>query len=142
MRRSSSFLWRASCPLSDRSRGESNRGERPLIAVVGPCASGKSTLVKALQERGYDAHEVTQEHSYVPTMWQRITKPDLLIYLDVSQKVASQRRASQSNVAWWSKLEQRLEHARQHADLCIQTDGLCAQEVLDRALAFLQHGSS
>jgi deoxyadenosine/deoxycytidine kinase len=125
--------------LNDRSTRESNREERPLIAVVGPCASGKSTLVKALQERGYDAHEVTQEHSYVPTMWQRITQPDLLIYLDVSQKVASQRRASESHVAWWSKSEQRLQHARQHADLCIQTDNLCSQQVLSQALAFLQH---
>jgi cytidylate kinase len=125
--------------LNDRYSGESNREERPLIAVVGPCASGKSTLVKALQERGYDAREVTQEHSYVPTMWERVTQPGLLIYLAVSQEVASQRRASESNVAWWDKLKQRLHHARQHADLCIQTDNLCSQEVLNRALAFLQH---
>jgi thymidylate kinase len=107
--------------------------------VVGPCASGKSTLVEALQAHGYDAHEVTQEHSYVPTMWQRFTKPDLLIYLDVSQEVAIQRRASESKVAWWDKLKRRLQHARQHADLCIQTDNLCSHEVLNRALAFLQH---
>jgi cytidylate kinase len=119
--------------------GELNREERPLIAVVGPCASGKSMLVKALQERGYDAREITQEHSYVPKMWQRITQPDLLIYLDVSQEVAARRRASESDATWWSKLEQRLQHARQHADLCIHTDNMCAQEVVARALAFLQH---
>lgn len=95
--------------------------------------------MKALQERGYDAREVIQEHSYVPTMWQRITQPDLLIYLDVSQEIAGQRRASESSVAWWDKLKQRLQHARQHADLFIETDNLCSQEVLSRALAFLQH---
>jgi thymidylate kinase len=95
--------------------------------------------VRALRERGYDAHEVTQEHSYVPTMWRRISQPDLLIYLDVSQEVASQRRAAESEVAWWDKLKQRLQHARQHADLRIQTDDLCSQDVLNRALAFLQY---
>jgi hypothetical protein len=94
--------------------------------------------VKGLKERGYNAREVTQEHSYVPTMWQRITKPDLLIYLDVSQEVAGQRRASEIQVVWWDKLEQRLQHARRHADLRIQTDNLSLQEVLSRALAFLQ----
>jgi thymidylate kinase len=95
-------------------------------------------LVRALQERGYDAHEVNQEHSYVPTMWQRITQPDLLIYLDVSQEVAGQRRASEADVSWWDKLKQRLQHARQNADLRIQTDDLSPQEVLARALAFLR----
>jgi hypothetical protein len=109
-----------------------------LIAVVGPCASGKSALVSALRERGYNAREVCQEHSCVPTMWQRITRPDLLVYLDVSQTVAGQRRSAESQVAWWDKLTQRLQHARQHADLWIQTDDLSAGEVLTTALAFLR----
>jgi thymidylate kinase len=72
-------------------------------------------------------------------MWQRITQPDLLIYLDVSQEVAGQRRSCESDVGWWHKLEERLQHARQHADLFIQTDNLCSQEVLSRALAFLEN---
>ena len=55
---------------------------RPLIAVVGVCAAGKSTLVQALRAEGFNARQVLQEHSYVPNMWQRITNPDLLIYLD------------------------------------------------------------
>jgi len=46
--------------------------EHPLIAVVGPCASGKTRLVQALRERGYNAREVAQNYSHVPTMWQRI----------------------------------------------------------------------
>ena len=50
-------------------------GSAPLIAIVGVCASGKSTLAKALRERGYNARQVLQEHSYVPYMWQRITRP-------------------------------------------------------------------
>jgi thymidylate kinase len=114
------------------------RKKRPLIAIVGPCASGKSTLVQALQERGYNAREVVQEHSYVPTMWQRITQPDLLVYLDVSWETARQRRPTGAGSGWWDELARRLRHARQHADIYILTDELSPQEVLDRTLALLE----
>jgi cytidylate kinase len=110
---------------------------RPLIAVVGPCASGKSLLVQALRERGYNAREVAQEHSHVPAMWQRITHPDLLIYLDTSWEVAHQRRPTDAGADWWDELARRLRHARQHADLYIHTDALTPQQVLDRVQAFL-----
>ncbi len=52
------------------------------VTLVGPCASGKSVLARALQDRGYDARQCSQEHSYVPDMWRRIGKPDVQIYLD------------------------------------------------------------
>jgi deoxyadenosine/deoxycytidine kinase len=113
-------------------------GERPLIAIVGPCASGKSTLVRALRERGYNAREVVQEHSYVPTMWQRITQPDLLIYLDVSWEAACQRRSTDAGPGWWDEMAHRLRHARQHADVYISTDALSPQEVLNQTLTFLE----
>src|SRR5207248_628641 len=51
------------------------------VVVVGVCSSGKSTLVSALCDRGYHASAVSQEHSYVPHLWQR-SNPDVLIYLD------------------------------------------------------------
>ena len=111
--------------------------KRPLIGVVGPCASGKSLLVQALLARGYNAREVAQEHSYVPTMWQRIAQPDLLVYLDVSWEVACHRRPTDAGTGWWAEVTQRLHHARQHADLYIHTDELTPQEVLERVLAFL-----
>jgi nicotinamide riboside kinase len=112
--------------------------ERPLIAVVGPCASGKSQLVRALRSQEYNAREVVQEHSHVPTMWQRITQPDLLIYLDVSWEIACQRRPTTAKAAWWDELSRRLRHARQHADLYIHTDALTPQEVFEETLAFLK----
>jgi deoxyadenosine/deoxycytidine kinase len=113
------------------------REKRPLIAVVGPCASGKTTLVQALRARGHNAREVVQEHSYAPIMWQRITQPDLLIYLDVSWEVACQRRPTDAEASWWDELAHRLRHARQHADLYILTDELTVQQVLDKVMAFL-----
>jgi thymidylate kinase len=106
--------------------------------VVGPCAAGKSLLVRALCERGHDAHEVAQEHSYAPAMWQRITQPDLLIYLDVSWEVACHRRPSDAGTDWWAEQAHRLRHARQHADLTLDTDGLTPEQVLDHTLAFLE----
>lgn len=107
--------------------------------MVGPCASGKSTLVKALRERGYNAREVTQEHSYVQTMWRQIASPDLLIYLQVSQDVAARRRAAEADAAWWDESKRRLQHARQHADLHVETDDLTTDQVLHVALSFLEH---
>ncbi len=110
---------------------------RLKVAVVGPCTSGKSTLVKALKEAGYDIRHVAQEHSYVPDMWQRFTKPDLLIYLDVTYQTAQQRR----KIDWGPErlVEQagRLAHARQHCDLYILTDDLTPDEVLNKVLALL-----
>jgi len=132
--------------LDNRQQGDSQREgvpqEHPLIAVVGPCASGKSTLVGALRERGYNAREIKQEHSYVETMWQQLTHPDLLIYLEVSQEVAGRRRAAEADAAWWGRLEQRLRHAREHANLHINTDHLSPEEVLARALSFLARDGS
>ena len=116
--------------------GEEKAG--PLVAVVGPCASGKSTLVERLEEAGYHVREVNQEHSYVPSMWQRITDPDLLIYLDVSQEAASERRRSEAGAAWWGAMEDRLRHALEHADLRIDTDGLTPEDVYEEAVAFLE----
>lgn len=111
--------------------------QRSLIAVVGPCAAGKSTLVRALRACGYNAREVAQDHSYVPYMWQRITQPELLIYLDVSAEVALRRRPSTAGPEWWEVQAHRLRHAREHADLYINTDHLNPQEVLEQVLAFL-----
>jgi deoxyadenosine/deoxycytidine kinase len=111
--------------------------ERPLIAVVGPCTAGKSTLVRALRERGYNAREVVQEHSHVPAMWQIFTQPDILIYLDVSWEIAHQRRNTDAGERWWNELARRLHHAREHADLYISTDQLTPEQVLDRAAGFL-----
>lgn len=110
----------------------------PLIAVVGVCAAGKTTLARALREHGYNARPVLQEHSYVPTMWQRVTKPDILIYLVADLETVRIRRHDPYFPAWLLEQElERLRHARAHADIVIDTSPLTPGEVLAQALAEL-----
>ncbi len=114
------------------------------IAVVGPCASGKSTLAESLRALGYDARQIAQEHSYVPDMWQRINKPDLLIFLDASLEACNQRKDLHLNLEDYREQGRRLEHARKLCDIFLTTDELSAEQVLRRVLAKLEdrHPSS
>ncbi|MFN2110733.1 MAG: hypothetical protein ACK2UI_13835 [Anaerolineae bacterium] len=111
---------------------------RQLIGIVGPCSSGKSTLARALRALGHHVKEIMQEHSSAPAMWQRITNPDVLIYLDVSMDVAAQREGLEQPSSWWvEEREFRLAHARAHCDLYIDTSALTPEEVLAQVLHFL-----
>jgi regulator of sirC expression with transglutaminase-like and TPR domain len=71
-------------------------------------------------------------------MWQRLTNPLFLVYLQVSYPLTVTRR--QLNWMEQDYLEQvhRLRHAYTHANLVIDTDPLNPHEVLDRILAFLK----
>ena len=106
------------------------------IGVVGPCKSGKSTLIRGLEAHGYQAIQIAQEHSFAPEMWQRIAKPDLLIYLhcDYASTVA---RGLDWSEAEYAQQGPRLAHARQHADFEISTDDPPPEEVLEAVLEFL-----
>lgn len=108
-----------------------------LIGVVGVCASGKSTLIRGLESRGYRARHIAQEHSYVKDMWKRITNPHVLIFLDTSYPVTVQRRQLNWLEADWAEQQRRLSHAREHADLTIQTDQRSADEVLAEVIQFI-----
>lgn len=110
----------------------------PLIGIVGPCAAGKTTLITGLKDYGYtQVRHIAQEHSYVADMWQRITHPDLLIFLDVSYPQTITRRRMNWTEAEYGEQVHRLRHARQHADLVVSTDDLSAAQVLQQVLAFL-----
>lgn len=108
------------------------------MGVVGPCCSGKSTLVSALVQRGFAARHIAQEHSFAPAMWQVIAKADVLIFLDVSFDVAQQRRWMDWKPADLEEEHRRLKHAREHCDLFVQTDALSAEQVLQRVLSVLE----
>ena len=113
-----------------------------LVKIVGVSAAGKSTLVAGLRALGYNARPVAQEHSQVPDMWKRIRPPDWLIFLDADLAAQGIRRP---DVSWdepWRHTELvRLAHARQHADLVIDTSLMSAESVLRRAVNFLRLSS-
>lgn len=108
----------------------------PRLVVVGVCSSGKSTLVRALRERGYNAKAVSQEHSYVQHLWQR-SKPDVLVFLDASIHTIRGRGRPRWPQSRLDDEHSRLDHARQHCDLYIPTDGLAPADVASRVLTFL-----
>jgi deoxyadenosine/deoxycytidine kinase len=113
-----------------------------VIGVVGPCAAGKSTLAARLAPHGYPLRHIAQEHSFVPDMWQRITRPDVLIYLDVSYEEAQRRRPQACSAADYAEQVHRLRHAREHADLVLDTDYLTPDEVEVQVLAFLSENNT
>lgn len=111
--------------------------DEPIIGIVGPCASGKSTLVSDLKLKNYHARHIAQEHSYVKDMWKQMSDPDFLIYLDVSFEMSITRTGTTRKRSIFEKQVARLEHARNHADLYIQTDDLNPRQVLNLVLDFL-----
>ena len=111
---------------------------RLLIGVVGPCGSGKSTLIKGLEKHGHRCRHIAQEHSYVKTMWQRLTNPDILIFLQCSFENSTTRRKLNWLPADHEEQMQRLSHALEHADFVIDTNSLSPAEVLTCALEYLE----
>lgn len=110
----------------------------PLIGIVGPCGSGKSTLIAGLEKCGYHCRHIAQEHSHVKHMWQVITKPDILIFLHCSFENSTRRRKLNWLPADYEEQQRRLSHAREHAHIVIDTDSLDPDEVLAQALTFLE----
>ena len=107
------------------------------IAIVGICASGKTTLVRGLREAGYDAYNVAQEHSCVHDFWNK-KHPDVLVMIDATLPTVKKRR-----VVYWGQdridtQHKRLADAKAHADLYIQTDDLDAAAVRQKVIDFLK----
>jgi hypothetical protein len=72
-------------------------------------------------------------------MWQRITNPDLLVFLDCSIATTRARRRDREFQAWILEEERhRLRHAREHCDFYVETDELTPDEILSRTVAFLE----
>jgi len=108
------------------------------IGIVGPCASGKTTLVRGLRLAGYPCKHIAQEHSYVADMWRQLTKPDILIYLDVSYNSSVSRRKLDWNESEFGQQVLRLQHAKNHSDFYINTEFLTPDQVLNLAVSFLE----
>jgi hypothetical protein len=116
----------------DRARAPDDR----KIVVVGPCASGKTALVQALQKFGYNARVSAQEHSAVERLWQR-SQPDVLIALTANLATIRQRRGP-SWPDWLLDVQlRRLQSAFASADLLIDTSRRNVSEMVAEVVAYL-----
>lgn len=118
---------------------EEDDERRPRLVVVGPCAAGKTTLVGNLRPKGYNIRLCTQEHSFVPDLWQRFSQADVLIFLDAELLTIARRQGRGDwTQAWLDEQRRRLAHARAHCDLYLPTDDLTREQVAERVELFLQ----
>lgn len=112
--------------------------DRPYrVIIVGPCASGKTTLVQRLRELGYDASVCAQEHSDIPTLWQR-TRPAATISLVVDLATLRSRRGPNWPEEIWRRQQGRLANARQSATVVIDTSTLTPSAVVALATESLR----
>jgi len=110
----------------------------PRIVVVGPCAAGKTTLVKYLRPHGFNIRSCAQEHSYVPRLWREFSRADILVFLDACLQTILRRLGRGQEAPINLEAEQRrLGDARSHCDLYLRTDGLTALQVAEIVEAFL-----
>ncbi len=107
------------------------------IGLVGVCGSGKTTLTNNLISYKFNVRQIAQEHSYVSDMWQRLSNPDVLIFLEVSYLVTKQRKPFKWSEKDYQQQLYRLRHANQYADLHIDTDKLTPEEVCNCVIDFL-----
>jgi cytidylate kinase len=108
-----------------------------IVGIVGPCGSGKSTLIHSIKTTQYQFRHIAQEHSYVPDMWRKITNPDFLIFLDASYETVTIRKKLNWSLEEYLIEQDRLDHARNHADLYLQTDNLSVEDVRLKVENFL-----
>lgn len=109
-----------------------------LLGIVGPCSSGKSTLIGNLKQKGYICRHIAQEHSYVPDMWLKISNPRVLIYLDVEYETSLQRKYLNLTPQEFEEQKKRLLHARQNAQIYLHTNPYSPQEVYQYVLDSLE----
>lgn len=116
-----------------------DQGHNPLtIGIVGPCKSGKTALKRKLVDSGFNVRHIAQEHSYVQDMWQQLVNPDVLIFLAVSFETTLARSSLGWNKSDYQEQLRRLTHAREHADLIIETDKFTPEQISTQVLDFLK----
>jgi hypothetical protein len=120
-------------PRSRRKRNEETEQVAPIEATA---RAAKNLPV--LRAAGYDARPVSQEHSNVPDLWQQFDRPLYLIYLNASLE---EQRSRRQDVSWSVAAHQqevlRLTHAREHADVRINTAELTPEGVYRVASTYL-----
>jgi GTPase SAR1 family protein len=109
---------------------------RLRVVVVGPCASGKTTLVERLRSHAVDAYVCGQEHSEIPMLWRHLD-PDVVIALDVDLPTVRKRRGDDWPETIFREQLRRLTAARAAAVVVIDTASLDLDAAVGVALQAL-----
>lgn len=110
------------------------------IAFVGPCGSGKSTVVHQLRAMGIDARMPAQEHSGLASMWQKLLNPDMLFVLEAPNSILRERRPGiDLNDEYLAEQRRRMAHAYAHAHTTFDTGVLTAEEIVAAVLKIVGH---
>ncbi len=73
-------------------------------------------------------------------MWQRVSRPDVLVYLDVDyESIRARRPRMRFQRTDLAEQKRRLDHARQHSDLYVDTRERSPAEVEVLALSYLEN---
>ena len=112
--------------------------EKLVIVIVGPCASGKSTLAANLRAVGLDARVSGQEHSEVSYLWSRM-EPDVVVGLHIDLETLRFRRGSTWSARLFDHQLRRLREAYGAAHLHLDTSTLDESQALAEVLALVGH---
>lgn len=107
------------------------------IVVIGPCASGKTTLVRRLQELRFDARACGQEHSEIPQLWAH-QEPNVLVGLRIDLETLRGRRSATWSDRLYARQQERLRSGYEHADLVINAETNDEDAVLEAVVSWLQ----
>lgn len=118
--------------VAERSSKDSRR-----VVVIGPCASGKTSLVTSLQRLGYDAHASGQEHSEISELWRHLD-PDMLVGLHIDLDTLRRRRSATWSGRLYERQLLRLASGYEHADLLIDCDYIDQETVIQQVVAWLE----
>lgn len=106
------------------------------LVVIGPCASGKTSLTTRLQRLGFDARACGQEHSEIQELWRHLD-PDVLIGLKIDLDTLRRRRSSGWSASIYARQQERLASGYAQADLVIDCHDIDQDAVLQEVLDWL-----
>ena len=107
------------------------------IVVIGPCASGKTSLTTRLQRLGYDALACGQEHSEIAELWKH-QQPDVVVGLRIDLDTLRQRRSRDWPEGIYGRQMARLESGYRNADLVIDCNAVDQELVMNRVVEWLR----
>lgn len=111
----------------------------PTVVIVGPCASGKSSLARELAKSGIPVRICGQEHSSIRELWRKL-EPDVLVALAIDLPTLRERRHEMWPEPLYVVQQQRLASAFATADLVIDTTRVTPGEAADLVRQHLERG--